>query len=100
VIEFALPGKQQLNLVLEGIIESAKLKVVEGEQRDKVLDAASGLTTIEAENAFALSVVESKSIDPVRRISRVRIPSLAPITSRVSSMSPTFAPPGRCLPVN
>jgi len=65
VIEFALPGKPQLNLVLDGIIESAKLKGVEGEQRDKILDAASGLTTIEAENAFALSVVEAKSIDPV-----------------------------------
>jgi SpoVK/Ycf46/Vps4 family AAA+-type ATPase len=30
-----------------------------------VIDAASGLTTIEAENAFALSVVQSKAIDPV-----------------------------------
>src|SRR5579864_7212989 len=51
IIEFALPGKLQLNQVLDGIIESAKLKAVEGEQRDKILDAASGLTTIEAENA-------------------------------------------------
>jgi len=64
VIEFALPGKQQLGLVLDGIIESAQLKTIEGEQRDKILDAASGLTTIEAENAFALSVVESKAVDP------------------------------------
>jgi len=64
VIEFALPGKQQLGTVLDGIIESAQLKGVEGEQRDKILDAASGLTTIEAENAFALSVAESKAIDP------------------------------------
>ncbi len=46
IIEFALPGKQQLGLVLDGIIESAKLKGVEGEQRDKILDAASCLTTI------------------------------------------------------
>ena len=65
IIEFALPGKQQLNQVLDGIIESAQLKGVDGEQRDKILDAASGLTTIEAENAFALSVVESKAVDPV-----------------------------------
>jgi hypothetical protein len=65
VIEFALPGKQQLNQVLDGIIESAQLKTIEGEQRDKILDAASGLTTIEAENAFALSVVENKNnVDP------------------------------------
>jgi hypothetical protein len=55
VIEFALPGKQQLALVLDDIIESAQLKGVGTEQRDKILDAVSGLTTIEAENAFALS---------------------------------------------
>jgi hypothetical protein len=38
---------------------------MEAEVREKVIDAAGGLTTIEAENAFALSVVESKAIDPV-----------------------------------
>ena len=65
VIEFALPGKEELRAVLGGIMESANIKTMEAEARDKVIDAASGLTTIEAENAFALSVVESKSIDPV-----------------------------------
>jgi hypothetical protein len=65
VIEFALPGKEQLAGVLDGIIESAELESIQGDPREKVLDAACGLTTIEAENAFALSVVQSKSIDPV-----------------------------------
>jgi AAA+ superfamily predicted ATPase len=67
VIELALPGKEQLGAVLSGIVESAKgkIKPMEAEAREKVIDAASGLTTIEAENAFALSVVESKGIDPV-----------------------------------
>jgi len=65
VLEFALPGKEQLNQVLDGILESAQLSVIQGEQKDKILDAASGLTTIEAENAFALSVVETKSINPI-----------------------------------
>ncbi len=65
VIEFALPGKEQLNAVLSGIMESANIKTMEIDQREKVIDAASGLTTIEAENAFALSVVQSKTIDPV-----------------------------------
>ena len=58
VIEFALPGKEQLGAVLAGIMESAGIKTMENEQREKVIDAACGLTTIEAENAFALSVVE------------------------------------------
>src|ERR1035437_4458191 len=64
VIEFALPGKEELGAVLNGIMESAGIKNMENEQREKVIDAASGLTTIEAENAFALSVVQSKAIDP------------------------------------
>ena len=65
VIEFALPGKEELSTVLNGIMESANIKTMEPETREKVIDAASGLTTIEAENAFALSVVQSKAIDPV-----------------------------------
>jgi SpoVK/Ycf46/Vps4 family AAA+-type ATPase len=65
VIEFALPGKEELGAVLGGIMESANIKSIEAETREKVIDAASGLTTIEAENAFALSVVQSKTIDPV-----------------------------------
>ena len=64
VIEFALPGKEELGAVLSGIMESANIKTMENEQREKVIDAASGLTTIEAENAFALSVVQSKTINP------------------------------------
>jgi hypothetical protein len=65
VIEFALPGKEELAAVLGGIMESANIKSMEAEIQEKVIDAASGLTTIEAENAFALSVVQSKAIDPV-----------------------------------
>lgn len=63
VLEFALPGKDQLAAVLDGITESAALQPITGEARDKALDAACGLTTMEAENAFALSVVKTKAID-------------------------------------
>ena len=65
VIEFALPGKEELGAVLGGIMESANIKTLDTETREKVIDAASGLTTIEAENAFALSVVQNKHVDPV-----------------------------------
>jgi hypothetical protein len=65
VVEFSLPEREQLGSVLNGILEAAELKQITGDDRDKVLDAASGLTTIEAENAYALSVVLSKKIDPV-----------------------------------
>jgi SpoVK/Ycf46/Vps4 family AAA+-type ATPase len=65
VVEFAPPGKEELRAVLGSIMESANLKSMEPEATEKVIDSASGLTTIEAENAFALSVVENKQVDPV-----------------------------------
>jgi AAA+ superfamily predicted ATPase len=65
IIEFSLPGKEELSLVLDGILESASLSILAGEVRESILSAASGLTTIEAENAFALSVVETKTVDPL-----------------------------------
>jgi ATP-dependent 26S proteasome regulatory subunit len=64
VIEFALPGKEELKAVMTGIMESASIKTMNIEIQEKVIDAASGLTTMEAENAFALSVVQSNAIDP------------------------------------
>ena len=63
VIEFKLPGKEELSIVLDGVLESAGIKTLGTPVREAALDAASGLTTIEAENAFALSVVETKGID-------------------------------------
>ena len=64
VIEFQLPGKEELRPVLAGIMESAKLPGVSVEVREKAVEAASGLTTMEAENAFALSVAETGAISP------------------------------------
>ena len=64
VLEFALPGKEQLGRVLDGIIESADFPAMAEQEREAALDAAGGLTTIEAEAAFALSVVEAKGIVP------------------------------------
>jgi hypothetical protein len=63
VIEFKLPGKEDLSIVLDGVLESAGIKTLNTQIREAALDAASGLTTIEAENAFALSVVETTGID-------------------------------------
>jgi SpoVK/Ycf46/Vps4 family AAA+-type ATPase len=62
VIDFALPSKDDLGTVLDGICDSAKLKKYKGDKREAILDAASGLTCFEAENAFALSVVEHKAV--------------------------------------
>ena len=66
VLDFALPGKPELEQVVRGICESAKVPIPEGEAMDAILEAATGMTCAEAENALALSLVESKSLDPVR----------------------------------
>jgi SpoVK/Ycf46/Vps4 family AAA+-type ATPase len=63
-VDFSLPGIDGLGTVLDGIIKSAKLKNVQEVVRESALQSALGLTTTEAENAFALSVVETKGIDP------------------------------------
>jgi ATP-dependent 26S proteasome regulatory subunit len=64
IMEFALPGQEELKSVLHGVMESAGIQSIESDQQDKVIDAASGLTTMEAENAFALSFVQTRSIEP------------------------------------
>jgi ATP-dependent 26S proteasome regulatory subunit len=64
VVEFALPGKDALRHVLQGILQSARLVNMEAGLQEKAIEAASGLTTIEAENAFALSFVQVRAIEP------------------------------------
>lgn len=66
VLDFALPGKPELEQVVAGICESAKAAKPKGEALDAILEAATGMTCAEAENALALSLVETKSLDPVR----------------------------------
>jgi len=62
VVDFILPEKEELGHVLDELAKSAKIEV--NGNRDAVLDSAMGLTTNEAENAFALSLVETKDFDP------------------------------------
>lgn len=62
-VDFSLPSPAQLGTVLDGIVKSAKIKNVQKVARESALQSALGLTTTEAENAFALSVVETKGID-------------------------------------
>ncbi|NBV25300.1 MAG: AAA family ATPase, partial [Proteobacteria bacterium] len=64
VVEFPLPGPAALRPVLDNILLSAGLDTLTDEAAEAVLAAASGLTTMEAENAFALSVVEAGSVQP------------------------------------
>jgi AAA+ superfamily predicted ATPase len=62
IIDFKLPSKDQLCEVLREVANPLNLHL--NGQMDQILDAAGGLTTNEAENAFALSFIEAKTIDP------------------------------------
>jgi ATP-dependent 26S proteasome regulatory subunit len=62
VLEYKLPGREQLLAVAEGIASSASIKL--NGQTEALLDAASGLTTSEAENAFSLSFIEQGDLLP------------------------------------
>lgn len=63
MLDFSLPDKAALGTVLDGICESARIKKLSGDERDQILDAATGLTCTEAENAYALAVIERKQVD-------------------------------------
>jgi len=64
LFHFELPDKQQLGVVLDAICASADLDKPEADERERILDAATGMTCTEAENAYALSVIECKQVHP------------------------------------
>lgn len=64
LIELPLPGDRQLSEVLEGILAAANLGPLCDVDRDPLVRAAAGMTTIEAENAFALSLIECGGLNP------------------------------------
>ena len=63
VVEHELPGRDQLEQIAKEIaMEPGELP--EGDELGLVLDAASGLTRMEAENAFSLSLVRHGRLAP------------------------------------
>lgn len=66
LIDLDLPDLGKLGEVLDGILESAHQPRPDDDLRESIVHAALGLTTVEAENAFALSIVEAGRVDPTR----------------------------------
>lgn len=63
VLTHELPDRDQLEAIARGVaVEPGELP--EGEELDRLLDAAAGLTRLEAENAFALSLVRHQALRP------------------------------------
>ncbi|MBN1699183.1 MAG: AAA family ATPase [Spirochaetales bacterium] len=68
VIDYELPGKEELDHIVEKFMRSvdnpSQLNIHENEGlRNKVLEAALGLTAVEAENVFAKSLIQTKNFD-------------------------------------
>lgn len=63
VIEHDLPGRDQLEQIARGIATEPG-ELPDGDDLGMVLDAAAGLTRVEAENAFSLSLVRHGRIVP------------------------------------
>jgi hypothetical protein len=63
VVEHDLPSRKQLLQIAQGIAtEDGELP--QGDDLERVLDAAAGLTRYEAEGAFSLSLVRHQRIEP------------------------------------
>ena len=68
VVDYQLPTPQDIDRLLEGIIQSVRsnnqINVnLTPLEREQILKAASGLTSNEAENVFAKSLVEKRKFD-------------------------------------
>lgn len=61
VINFRLPDREELKIPLRGICASNKnIKYPSAELEEEILDASLGMTGLEAENAYAKSLVETR----------------------------------------
>jgi ATP-dependent 26S proteasome regulatory subunit len=66
VINYKLPTREDLKQVLLGVCESAGIpanKQPKPAEEESLLDAALGMTAVEAENAFSVSLIEAKGFD-------------------------------------
>lgn len=64
VIEHALPDRSQLRQIAEELTTEDPSGMPKGENLDRVLDAAAGLTRYEAEGAYSLSIARHNAIRP------------------------------------
>jgi AAA+ superfamily predicted ATPase len=63
LLEAPLPDEESLTAVLDGIFEASGIaadKRPDADRKKLLIDAAKGLTTQEAENAFTLSIIEPR----------------------------------------
>lgn len=62
VVNFDLPTREEMKVVLRGVAESGEVKYPE--DTDELIDAAMGMSAVEAEEAFSICLVEARKFDP------------------------------------
>jgi SpoVK/Ycf46/Vps4 family AAA+-type ATPase len=63
LVDYALPSKDQLGVILDGIVKSVGTSKARVDDREHLLEATRGLTWAEAENVLALALVQHKAFD-------------------------------------
>ena len=68
VIDFKLPEREELKIILKAVCDSAGAPYPDGSKGtedlvEELVDAALGMTIVEAENAFSVSLVEAGKFD-------------------------------------
>src|SRR5262249_12382327 len=64
VVEHPLPDRDQLGQIARELLSDRPEEVPQGEELQRVLDAAAGLTRYEAEGSFALSLTRHNALRP------------------------------------
>src|SRR5262249_6820691 len=64
VVEHALPDRDQLERIAHELVSEQPEDMPKGEDLQRVLDAAAGMTRYEAEGAYALSLARTNKIRP------------------------------------
>ncbi|MHA1766541.1 MAG: AAA family ATPase [Promethearchaeota archaeon] len=59
IVEIELPDRVVLKIIFDDVVKSYNLEPSEVEESDKLIDAALGLTTMEARLAFSKAIVDS-----------------------------------------
>lgn len=78
LVEAPLPDEDALNAVIDGIIDASKIKAEKRpspERRKLIIEAAKGLTTLEAENAISLSVIRP-NMQGKKKVEELWIPQI------------------------
>jgi SpoVK/Ycf46/Vps4 family AAA+-type ATPase len=73
VLEFELPKREEIEAIFNTLYTNnkAKLGTISDDEKERIIQAAMGLTTVEAENAFSKAMVESTTDESKPLISKL-----------------------------